>query len=681
MKKLFSIILLLFSMLSLSVGLGFPTTQSSAAGETKDKFNYLSLGDSICAGTYIEDSENKTYESNYTNLLANEITTNVYDTVLKKNYGKDGDNTSNFLSKITGLDANGNALVDDALSLSLEIQQAIADADLITISIGTNDILGPANANLMDFLVSDTDISPFLDAGLANFVTNFPRIVARLEELNPNAKFVFTNIYNPYLELMSATENITISTPMAPLPITKEKIQLLGTISEAYINSSSSSIFPATPVLVGADNKNIEKGVNQLLGEYLAGKENFSFVDTKSAFDGYFVAADHYAIVNCSLLDYDGEVLSSFNKILDPHPSELGHALMFQVFKQHIEANFVFTEFYFDGANANSTNDIRIYHKNTTLAQNDFPSLTKSGYSLTDWKISPDYTTSWDSDYEITSNTTFKAVWTKEHLVMFDTKGGSNVPTERVLYGQKATRPAQDPTKTDSVFVGWFANFNGTELPWNFENSIEKDVTIYAKWAYTTCEGELSQKADNTTRLSFAVVNGEGMTYQWVVNKEPQEGETTNEFFFTAPEIANKTYDIYCLINGQKTNSHVLKVGYIIPANIEIKMIASSNNTYRFTIVSTENIDTEKCVWYKQVGETISIAGNGASCEIESETDFSVFVEYDGRATTKSNEILIEKEVDNSLFVYVGLGSFLLIASVVLFIFVIKYSKKKKLED
>jgi len=681
MKKTFSLLIVAFCMFALLLGFPLSHSNSFASSQNKDVFSYLSLGDSICAGTYISDSGNLTYEANYTNLLSSHLSTNVYDTISTSNYGNDGDNTTNFLSKITGLDSSGHALEGEALELSLEIQEKIRNADLVTISMGANDILGPANANLMSFLLYGTDITPFLDGGISSFKTNFPRIVARLETLNPNAKFVFTNIYNPYLELMTVSENITINTPVSPLPIAKEKIQLLGTISEAYINSSSSSVFPTTPVLVGADNKNIEKGVNQLLDEYLDGKANFSYIQTKSSFDQYFVQNGNYTIVNCGLLQYDGTVLTNFSKILDPHPSELGQALMFQVFKQHIEDNFRFANFDFNEANTTLSNDIRLYDKNTKITTNDLPNISKTGYALTDWKISPDFTTSWSEDFEFASNSTIKAIWTKEHLVMFDTKGGTLVATEKVLNGNRATKPLENPSKIDSVFVGWFCDFKGTSLPWNFENIIEKDVTIYAKWANTTCEGNLSQKANNTQRLSFSVVNGEGMTYQWVVNKEPQQGETNSTFFFTAPEIANKTYDIYCLINGQKTNSHILNVGYILPTNLEIKMIASSSGTYRFTLVNTENINTENCIWHKQVGTEIVEVGKGASCEIESKESFEVFVTYGQNTETKSNIVKVVQEEDNSLFVYIGLGSFVLIASIVIFIFVIKYNRKQKVEE
>lgn len=681
MKKLLLSLFMIVSAIGMVMGLSLPTETSYAALANKEALTYVSLGDSICAGTYITNSGNFTYDNNYTNLLYTHIASNEYPIVSVSNFGKDGDNTVNFLSKITGLDASGHALTGEALELSQNIQNKIKSADLVTISMGANDILGPANANLMNFLLLGTDITPALDGGLSMFITNFPKIITRLEELNPSARYIFTNIYNPYLELMTATEDITLQSAYGPLPVAKEKIQALGTISEAYINSSSSSVFPITPVLVGTANKNIEKGVNQLLDEYLAGKPNFSYINTKGAFDAYFASEGNYSVVNCKLLQYSGKGDVNFSEILDPHPTETGHAVMAELFASLISEKLAFVEFDFNGANSTTSNNIEIFDKNSKLTENDFPKLERTGYGFIGWRMSPSYTTNWTEDVELSSSMTFRAEWMKEHVVLFDTKGGSLVATEKVLDGHKVTKPSVNPTKTDAVFVGWFCDFGGTTLPWNFENAVDKDVTIYAKWAYTTCEGELSQKADNTQRLSFETVNGEGQTFQWVINKEPQDGATSSTFFFTAPEVANKTYDIYCLINGQKTNSHILYVGYVTPANIEISMIASSDNTYRFALVNTENINTDKCVWYKQVGNEVVEVGKGVSCEIESKESFEVFVEYDGNSTIKSNLVPVVKEKDNSMFAYIGLGGFVLVASIVIFIFVVKYSKKPKVEE
>ena len=64
--------------------------------------------------------------------------------------------------------------------------------------------------------------------------------------------------------------------------------------------------------------------------------------------------------------------------------------------------------------------------------------------------------------------------------VTFDTKGGNNVPVENVLYGQKATKPA-DPTRAGYTFGGWYTEETCT-IPYEFTTPVQNALTLYAKW-------------------------------------------------------------------------------------------------------------------------------------------------------------------------------------------------------
>ena len=64
--------------------------------------------------------------------------------------------------------------------------------------------------------------------------------------------------------------------------------------------------------------------------------------------------------------------------------------------------------------------------------------------------------------------------------VTFDTNGGSIVPVENVLNGQKATKPT-NPTKTGYTFDGWYTEETCT-IPYDFATSVQNALTLYAKW-------------------------------------------------------------------------------------------------------------------------------------------------------------------------------------------------------
>jgi hypothetical protein len=64
--------------------------------------------------------------------------------------------------------------------------------------------------------------------------------------------------------------------------------------------------------------------------------------------------------------------------------------------------------------------------------------------------------------------------------VTFDTKGGSIVPVENVLNGQKATKPA-DPTRAGYTFGGWYTEEDYANL-YDFATPVKNALTLYAKW-------------------------------------------------------------------------------------------------------------------------------------------------------------------------------------------------------
>ncbi len=60
--------------------------------------------------------------------------------------------------------------------------------------------------------------------------------------------------------------------------------------------------------------------------------------------------------------------------------------------------------------------------------------------------------------------------------------------TGYVEYGSKITPPASDPTKTGSVFMGWFekdASGKFADNAFDFDTQIKRAYTLHAKWGYT----------------------------------------------------------------------------------------------------------------------------------------------------------------------------------------------------
>ena len=65
--------------------------------------------------------------------------------------------------------------------------------------------------------------------------------------------------------------------------------------------------------------------------------------------------------------------------------------------------------------------------------------------------------------------------------VTFDSKGGSDVPAQTYMYGDKLELP-EPPAREGYTFTGWYTDASCQEL-WDTENrTVEADVTLYAGW-------------------------------------------------------------------------------------------------------------------------------------------------------------------------------------------------------
>ena len=85
----------------------------------------------------------------------------------------------------------------------------------------------------------------------------------------------------------------------------------------------------------------------------------------------------------------------------------------------------------------------------------------------------------------VTVTATFAAV---TYTVTFNSNGGSDVESQTVASGSKATEPAE-PTKTATTstkytFDGWYSDSSLT-TSFSFDTAIKKDITLYAKWTET----------------------------------------------------------------------------------------------------------------------------------------------------------------------------------------------------
>lgn len=106
------------------------------------------------------------------------------------------------------------------------------------------------------------------------------------------------------------------------------------------------------------------------------------------------------------------------------------------------------------------------------------------GYQFDGWYTQENGGVPFDFNQKITEDVKVYAHWSKvetNHTVYFNCGGKAEGSTKVVQYGEKVTPPA-NPKADGYRFEGWYTQENGG-VPFDFEQEITKDVTVYAHWS------------------------------------------------------------------------------------------------------------------------------------------------------------------------------------------------------
>lgn len=187
--------------------------------------------------------------------------------------------------------------------------------------------------------------------------------------------------------------------------------------------------------------------------------------------------------------------------------------------------------------------------------------LAKTSYTFNGWNTKFDgtgtpYTAG--KTFTITENTTLYAQWKSipTYTVTFDSDGGSDVASQTIEEGNRATKPA-DPTKEGYDFVGWY---NGN-TEFEFDEVITGDITLTAKWniityniEYTGLEGAthsnpVTYDVETATITFTAPSNRDGYVFKGWTPASIAKGSTGDK---TVTATWAKVYTITWKVNGEE---------------------------------------------------------------------------------------------------------------------------------
>lgn len=211
LTKMFLSIVLTFALLfGMFAGLPATTTSAQTGSTGINKAVYVALGDSVPAGYALSKSDDC-----YVNLFSDEMTENGYDNSMF-NYAISGTTTKDLLSSLQNMQSKDPQALKE-----------INNANIITVNIGGNNVLGPLIAVINEQLEQQfkdlgiTDIKNAtqlqllslglylptmqldsaqlakIEKGVQSFSEDFPQIIKWLKTNAPGANLIVSTIYNP----------------------------------------------------------------------------------------------------------------------------------------------------------------------------------------------------------------------------------------------------------------------------------------------------------------------------------------------------------------------------------------------------------------------------------------------------------------------------------------------------
>lgn len=263
---------------------------------------YVSFGDSIAAGHTIDGNwesdygEGSQYGKNgntetvivpnsYTDLIRNELI-EMYgkNNVSAKSFARSGDRVSDLMEKLS----------------HETVRSALKEADIVTICIGANDVLEPALSHLDEYINTGdlNSLATIVEGNLATLnndtaATSYTALFNKLAEINPEAQYIFTTIYNPYKYLwMEEGKNGFFSPILNSIPqMTILGIEVDEIIKDELLDTSIvQTLFKRVNGLCDWSEKYVTL-LNEVLKNKIAAYQeinpNFAVADTKAVYDPF----------------------------------------------------------------------------------------------------------------------------------------------------------------------------------------------------------------------------------------------------------------------------------------------------------------------------------------------------------------------------------------------------------
>ena len=240
----------------------------------------------------------------------------------------------------------------------------------------------------------------------------------------------------------------------------------------------------------------------------------------------------------------------------------------------------------------------------------------KEGYTFGGWYADKDCNTEYNFEAAVKADVTIYAKWTiNSYKVTFNSLGGSNIASQKVVYNDMAKNP-ESPVRKNCGFGGWYTDKSFTEQ-YDFSKPVTQNVKLYAKWykASANKKNVEVKKGKSTSSVKIKVNDGDEIK-SWKssnnkVAKVNKNGKITGvkkgTATITVTTVKGAKVTVKVVVKEVKIPTKKIKVSNVKKGKLSLK----SGKSFGLNVVITPSNSTDAVKYTSSDNKIVTVDKNG----------------------------------------------------------------------
>ena len=240
----------------------------------------------------------------------------------------------------------------------------------------------------------------------------------------------------------------------------------------------------------------------------------------------------------------------------------------------------------------------------------------KEGFTFAGWYTDKECNTEYNFEATVKADVTIYAKWTiNSYKVTFNSLGGSNIASQKVVYNDMAKNP-ESPVRKNCGFGGWYTDKSFTEQ-YDFSKPVTQNVKLYAKWykASANKKNVEVKKGKSTSSVKIKVNDGDEIK-SWKssnnkVAKVNKNGKITGvkkgTATITVTTVKGAKVTVKVVVKEVKIPTKKIKVSNVKKGKLSLK----SGKSFGLNVVITPSNSTDAVKYTSSDNKIVTVDKNG----------------------------------------------------------------------